>query len=317
MKIQYSNNGVVKINFRRLLIMAWFTTLLSATIILVLCSFPVNANAKSMYLPTKITSYYYSDSEDSPETNPTVSSTINCKRNKYGMVISLKEKSNSKTIKETYKYTYKKGLLTKVTINASADKCKQTFKYNKKNKLTAMNTYNLKGKLKNKTKYVYKGSKLVKEKYYENNKLKEPRIYKWKNNKVGEYTIDSRNWTRWQKTTYQYIKGKVSLSETDSKDSKYICKYDSKGHIIESETVTSKDNGSASAKTYSTYTFDTKGNVTSKTDYRIIDGKKCPFAKTKYTSYKKYTVPKGDIVLNNHFQDLGCSVYTLVLPKAN
>ena len=281
---------------------------------------PVKAYAKSVYLPGKITSYYYNNPKAGPESVATLIYSINCKRNKYGMVTSSREKSGpkgSKVTKGTYKYTFKNGLLSKVSINTGTDKCKQTFKYNKKNKLTTKCTYDLKGKLKNKTKYVYKGSKLVKEKYYENNKLKEPRIYRWKNNKVTEYTINSSNWTRQQKTTYQYTKGKVSLSETNSEGSKYICKYDSKGHIIESETVTPNKNGSMSVKTFTTYTYNTKGNVTLAIDWCIIDGKKYPVTKTRYTSYKKYTVPKGDKILNNYFQDLGCKVYTLVLPKAN
>ena len=277
---------------------------------------PVSVCAKSIYLPNIITRYYYNDPKAGTGSKTTVSYTIKCKRNKYGMVTGSTEKSGSKVIKEAYKYTFKKGLLSNVSINTSTDKCKQTFKYNKKNRLTAKFTYNKKGKLKNKTKYVYKGSKLIKEKYYENNKLKESRIYKWKGNQMVEYTVDSPNWTRRQKTTYQYTKGKVCLSETDSEDTKYICKYDSKGHITESEIVSSKESGSVSAKTYSTFTYDAKGNVTSKTAWRIIDGRKCPFTKTKYTSYKKYTVPNGDKILNNYYQDLGCSVFTLVLPKA-
>ena len=277
---------------------------------------PVKVTAKSIYLPNKITSYYYNDPKAGTESKPAVISIINCKRNKYGMVTSLKEKSGSKVVKETYKYTFKKGLLSNVSINTGTDKCKQTFKYNKKNKLAIKCTYNIKGKLKNKTKYVYKGSKLVKEKYYENNKLKETHVYKWKNNKVIEYTIDSHNWTRWQKTIYQYTKGKVSLSETISKDSRYIYKYDTDGHIIESETITPNKGVSVSVKTYTTYTYNAKGNVASKTDWHIIDGKKYPFIKTEYASYKKYTVPKGDKSLNNYYQNPGSSVYTLVLPEA-
>ena len=273
---------------------------------------PLKAYAKSIYLPTKITDYYYNNPKAGTESKTTVTCTITCKRNKYGMVTSRKEKFGNKVKKETYKYTFKKGLLKKT----SNDQYKQTFKYNKKKKLTTKSTYSLRGKLKNKIKYVYKGSKLVKEKFYEPNKLQESRIYKWKNNKVTEYTIDTRNWTTWQTTSYQYTKGKVSLSRTRSEDSEYIRKYNSKGHIIESESLSPDEDGSVPVKTYTTYTYDSKGNVISETYWEILDGKKYPFAKTKYASYKKYSVPKGDKVLNNFYQDLGCSVYTLVLPKA-
>ena len=278
----------------------------------------VRADAKSIYLPTKIKTYYYK-SETGSQTKPSLSSTITCKRNKYGMVTNMKETFGGKVNKSTITYTYKKGLLTKAIVKNGTEKFKQTFKYNKKNKLTARYTYNLKGKLQGKTKYVYKGSKLVKEKYYKKNKLKRTVTYKWKNNKIVECTFDEGKWTTWDKDIYTYADGKISRQEKiDYERNKVIYTiYDKYGHEIETETILSGDSGLTSTVSYTTYTYDTKGNVTSETYWEVKYGKKTPFSKTEYSSYKKYTVPKGNKIINTEFQAQGCNVYTLVLPEAN
>lgn len=107
MKSQYSNNIVLKTNFRRLVIMAWFTLLLSATIILALCSIPVHAAKKKVNVITNITI----TNSLSSQTEPTISK-YSFTYTKDGFVKKRKTKSDG-WYTSTTTYSYKNNKLIK------------------------------------------------------------------------------------------------------------------------------------------------------------------------------------------------------------
>jgi len=262
--------------------------------------------AANVYMPTEVKVYTYD--KNNTDNRWKHFSTRTWTRNKYGLVTKMLDKSERATDKTTLKYTYKNNLLTGVKTThqhnrKKAESWKDKYKYNKKNKVISHHSYNTKGKLDWKELYTYKGKKLIKKREYNKNTLANTRKYTWRKNKPVKYTVVYQGGVKGETVTYHYKSGKISYIVDTDPDNRHkdIHRYNSHGYPTKWDEVDIDDHNTevAYTSTITEYKYNSKGRIRSVVTYLIDNEKKIPWIKNVYSGYKKYTIPKGDPMVNN------------------
>jgi len=197
----------------------------------------------------------------------------------------------------TFKYDKKGNKIEQITIDKDTSKSQKTvFKYDSKNQKTAEVHFSLSGKLMSTTAYKYdsSGKQVECTESMGDGKIfyKLTCEYDRDGNKIagGNYNLANEKPAKW--TRKNDVKGRCT-EMTDYKsdgsfDKKTIYTYDDKDNVL--LQISYNEDGTVCDKCYNvarTFEYDTAGNITKYTCYKIEGGKRLPqsYTETRYSYY--------------------------------